>query len=136
MWSKSTYMKSLLLLFLSLISFGVFAQRLECEAVGVQVGYYDSSGIKKWTSMIHSTSTIILTNDCMDVVGVYDKHFEIKEQVKNVISESWILDGWSAKDQDGKKCIVEVLYYKHNQETNIIIDYGNVSWLYKIGGCK
>ena len=46
------------------------------------------------------------------------------------------VDGWESIDNDGKKCVIEVLHFKNNHETNIIIDYGKISWLYKIGGCK
>ena len=129
-------MKSLLVLFLTLITFCGYSQKLECEAIGVQIGYYDNPGFKKWTTMMYSTTTIVLTTQCMDVLGVYSRHFEIGEQVKKIVTDNWTLDGWESIDNDGKKCVIEVLHFNNNHETNIIIDYGKISWLYKIGGCK
>lgn len=129
-------MKTVFFLFFFFISLIGFSQRLECETVGSQIGYYDTNGEKKLTAMVYSVNTIILTNDCMVILGAVDKHFEIGVQVKHIVTQNWILEGWESKDQEGRKCVIEVLYFKNNQQTNIIIDYGNISWIYKIGGCK
>lgn len=129
-------MKTVFFLFFFFISLIGFSQRLECETVGSQIGYYDTNGEKKLMAMVYSVNTIILTNDCMVILGAVDKHFEIGVQVKHIVTQNWILEGWESKDQEGRKCVIEVLYFKNNQQTNIIIDYGNISWIYKIGGCK